>query len=57
VSDFGDATDEDSYDPTAPPDPEAVVVILLLLLQAERGDMVRAMARLLARLRREGGLR
>jgi hypothetical protein len=73
VSDFGDATDEDSFDPTAPTDPEASARIILEEFRAVTGDpsrrrydeldeLVRVMwvyglARFFARVRREGGLR
>lgn len=78
MSDFGDATPDDSYDPTAPADPEAVGRILLELLRArvpsrtgsgpafrrwddhtpaEQAGWRSALAELLGRLRREGGLR
>jgi hypothetical protein len=72
MSDFGDATPEDSFDPTAPPDPEAVARIFVELErfvtsdptrrtfdelhEFERAMLVFAFALLLARLKREGGL-
>jgi hypothetical protein len=73
VSDFGDATDEDSFDPTAPADPEASARIILETFREVTGDPTRrrydelderervmwvfGLARFFARVRREGGLR
>lgn len=73
MSDFGDATPDDSYDPTAPADPEAVARIFMALQRRLSGDddrpefdeldelerilLIYTIAALLARLRREGSLR
>lgn len=72
MTSFGDATPDDSWDPTAPADPEAVARLFVAALfdlaptgrvrELERLDpelaalYVFAFAVLLARLRREGSL-